>query len=100
MIAVPMSISLTSASSATRRPPEPVLRLDQLIAGARQQIADDLPVVLGVFDAQDAVHCAAPNSSSGASSTGTGRVARKVAPWPSSEATEIVPPCISTMRLE
>src|SRR5262249_1502633 len=79
---------------------EPVHRLKQFVAGTRQQVAHDLPVVLGVFDDKDALRHAAPINSSGASSTRTGSVTRKVAPRPSSEATEIVPPCISTMRLE
>src|SRR3954471_781550 len=81
-----------------------VHRLDHLVAGARQQVADDLPIVLGVLDHQNALAHAAPisspASSSATSSTRIGRLTRKVAPCPGSDSTEIAPPCISTMRLE
>ena len=95
-----------------RDPFEPVDRLDQLVAGALQQVADDLAVVLGVLDDEDALRHAAPiNTGAGSrplapaassmiSSTRTGSTTRNVAPLPRAESTEIVPPCISTMRFE
>src|SRR6516225_9037844 len=74
-----------------------VRRLDQLVAHARQQIADDLAIVFGVLDDQDSpAHSAASISSS----TCTGNTTRKVEPWPNTDSTAIVPPCISTIRLE
>src|SRR5271167_5110828 len=80
-----------------RHPFRTVRRLDQLVADARQQVADDLAVVLGVLDDEDAL---AHSAASIISSTWTGNTTRKVEPSPSTDSTEIVPPCISTMRLE
>src|SRR5215469_888501 len=74
-----------------------VRRLDQLVAHARQQITDDLAVVFGVLDDQDAL---AHSAASIISSTWTGNTTRKVEPRPNADSTEIVPPCISTIRLE
>src|SRR5260221_114059 len=74
-----------------------VHRLDQLVIEAGQEVADDLAVVLGVLDDEDALlHQAASITSS----TWTGSTTRNVDPWPSTESTEIVPPCISTIRFE
>src|SRR5580704_6838676 len=73
-----------------------VHRLEEFIVKAGQQVADDLPIVLGVLDDQDALAHAA----SIISSTWTGSTTRNVEPWPNTESTEIVPPCISTMRFE
>src|SRR5262249_3828726 len=70
---------------------------DPLVADSRQQVANDLAVVFGVLDDQDAL---AHSAASIISSTWTGRTTRKVEPWPSTDSTAIVPPCISTMRLE
>src|SRR5271154_2646182 len=74
-----------------------VHRLDQLVTDARQKIADDLAIILGVLDNQDALGHAA---SSSAGSTWTGNTTRKVDPAPNTESTEIMATCISTMRLE
>ena len=73
-----------------------VLGLDHLVAGAGQQIAQDLPVVLLVLDHQNALGhaCLACRS------TVIGSVKEKVEPWPGADSTQIRPPCISTMRLE
>src|SRR5215469_2325920 len=76
----------------------PVGRLDDLIADADEQVADDLAVVLSVLDNENALtHHAASCSTS---ATWTGSTTRNVEPWPGADSTEIVPPCISTMRLE
>src|SRR5262245_54853222 len=82
--------------------------------GGREEIAQDAAVVLVVLDDQDlpahgAVARAAPTGEDGGSvgvtaggtarSARTGRVKRKVAPWPAADSTQIRPPCISVMRL-
>jgi hypothetical protein len=74
----------------------PVMRLEKLVAHRFKQIPDDLPVVLGVLDQQNPLGHAASNCSAGI----TGSQIRKVDPEPTSELTVIVPPCISTMRLD
>ena len=72
-----------------------VLRLDHVVAGAGQQIAQDLPVVLLVLDHENAfAHgCLA-------CSTLIGSVSENVEPWPGRNSTQIRPPCISMIRLE
>src|SRR5438034_7255832 len=68
-----------------------VHRLDDVVSGGGEQIAEDLAVVLGIFDHKNALFHAA----SFCCSARIGTTIRKVEPTPSSEATEIVPPCIS-----
>src|SRR5262249_28877132 len=73
----------------------PVRGLDQLIAGGAQKVAQDGAVVLLVFDDKDALAHAAPLRSS----VLTGNSTWKVEPRPSSDFTQMRPPCNSTMRL-
>src|SRR5262249_47870667 len=85
-----------------------VHRVDQVVAGGGQEVKNDLPVILGVFDDENAFchavpiisPASSPSSSSAACSTRIGSVTRKVAPCPSCDSTSIEPPCISTMRFE
>src|SRR5262249_11514461 len=70
-------------------------RLDQLVADAGQQVAHDLPVVLGVLDDKDAFHAA-----SFAATALIGTTMVKVDPAPGADSTVIVPPCSATMRRE
>src|ERR1700738_3254898 len=80
-----------------RHPLGDVHRLDPPGADTRQQGADDLAIVLGVLDDQDAL---AHSAASIISSTWTGNTTRKVEAWPNIDSTEIVHPCTSTRRLE
>src|SRR5262245_37816056 len=72
-----------------------VLRLDQLVTGVTQEIAQDLPVVHLILDHQDACAHQCPTCFS----TLTGTVKENVDPRPSSDSTHSRPPCISMMRL-
>src|SRR5665213_1294394 len=73
-----------------------VMRLDHLVAGGTQEIAQDLPVVLMVLDHQNALAHALPTCCS----TVTGIVKENTEPCPSSDSTQSRPPCSSTMRRE
>src|SRR6516165_4739498 len=68
-----------------------------LISGTAQEVAEDLPIVLLVFDHQNALAHAAAST---CRSTITGSVNVKVEPWPSCDSTQIRPPCISIMRFD
>src|SRR3954447_6279186 len=71
-------------------------RLDQLVAGAGQQVAQDAPVVLLVLDHQDLL------AHAGALLAGwwTGSVNRNVDPRPTSDSTQRRPACSSTILRE
>src|SRR6516225_7950179 len=94
-----MSIRIKSGRwvSAIATPSRSVHRFDQLVIEAGQQVADDLAIVLGVLDNEDAL---SHQAASIISSTWTGSTTRNVEPSPNIESTEIVPPCSSTMRFE
>src|SRR3974377_171334 len=68
-----------------------------LISGTAQEVAEDLPIVLLVLDYQNAF---AHADASTCRSTTTGSVNANVEPWPSCDSTQILPPCISLMRLD
>src|SRR6516165_5399168 len=72
-----------------------VCRLDQLVSGVAQQVAQDLPVVFLVLNDKDAPAHASPTCRS----TFTGIVNANVEPLPTSDSTQMRPPCISMMRL-
>src|ERR1700736_3155517 len=58
-----------------RHPLGAVHRLDQLVADTRQQVADDLAIVLGVLDDEDALaHSAASIISSTRTGSGASRI--------------------------
>src|SRR6476620_3390860 len=70
--------------------------LDKLIVRCRKEIAEDLSVVLCIFDHENAfAHAAAIPSL-----ILIGIVTLKVDPDPGTDTMPIVPPCISTIRLE
>src|SRR6266404_887260 len=73
-----------------------VMCFDHVVAGHAQKIAQDLAIVFGVFDNEYLLAHAA--SSIGAALIGTETL--KVEPEPSSDSTEMRPPCSSTMRRE
>src|SRR5262245_28923132 len=69
--------------------------LDDLVAGALQRKTRDLPQVLLVLDDEYAMgHAAAPETC-----VRTGSSMRKVDPWPTTDSTEMRPPCISIISL-
>src|SRR6266516_1638597 len=72
-----------------------VFSLNDLEISAREQIAQDLPIVFLILDHADALahHCPAW------ASTRTGSVKENVDPLPGSDSTQIRPPCNSMMRL-
>src|SRR5262249_321106 len=74
-----------------------IMRLDHVVARHAQEIAQDLAIVLGVFDAEYLLaYCAA-------FFTGwalIGMVTLKVEPLPSSDSTVMRPPCSSTILRE
>src|SRR5262249_14951374 len=72
-----------------------VCRLDQLVSGVAQQVPQDLPVVFLIFNHQDAL----AHASTTCRSTFTGIVNANVEPLPTSDSTQMRPPCISMMRL-
>ena len=69
-----------------------VFRLGDLIIGGSQHIAYDLAIIRLVLDHEDAL--------AHAISTITGRVNANVEPCPGCDSTQILPPCISIMRLD
>src|SRR3954469_18559503 len=73
-----------------------VMRLQELVADAVDEVADDLPVVLGVLDHQDTLRHAASICSAAL----TGTAIRNVEPSPRTDSTSMVPPCIATSRCE
>ena len=73
-----------------------VLGLDHLVAGAGQQIAQDLPVVLLVLDHQNALAHGWPRLSFDRD----GKRECEGRALPELDSTQILPPCISMMRLE
>src|SRR6516162_3005309 len=73
-----------------------VLRLDDLIVGTSQHVADDLAIIRLILDHQNTL--AHPVST--CRSTITGSVKVNVEPWPGCDSTQIRPPCISMMRFD
>src|SRR6516164_6224115 len=73
-----------------------VLGLGDLIVGRRQHIANDLTIIWLVLDHKNALAHAA----STCRSTITGSENVNVEPWPGCDSTQILPPCISMMRLD
>src|SRR6516225_5793752 len=71
-----------------------VTDLDDLESSMAKEIAKDPPIVLLVLDHQNALCHAFPTCCS--TSTGTSR--KKVEPAPSSDSTQIRPPCMATIR--
>src|SRR5262249_52327597 len=67
-----------------------------LITDTAQEIAEDLPIVLLILDNKNAL----AHAVSTCRSTITGNVNANVEPWPGRDSTQILPPCISMMRLE
>src|SRR6516225_5163798 len=74
-----------------------VLSLGNLIVSEGKHIADNLTAIRWVLDYQNTL---AHGAASTCRSTITGRVKANVEPWPTCDWTQIVPPCISIMRLE
>ena len=73
-----------------------VLGLGDLIVGRSKHIANNLPIIRLVLNHQNALAHAA----STCRSTTTGRLNANVEPRPNCNSTQILPPCISMMRLE
>src|SRR6516164_6161717 len=73
-----------------------VLGLRDLIVSRGEHIANDLAIIWLVLDHQNALAHAA----STCRSTTTGSVKVKVEPCPGWDSTQILPPCISMMRLD
>src|SRR5262249_54837634 len=73
-----------------------VFGLSDLIIGRGQHIADNLAIIRLVLDHQNALAHAA----STCRSTITGSVNANVAPSPTCDSTQILPPCISMMRFD
>src|SRR6516162_5181729 len=67
-----------------------------LISGTAQEVAENLPIILLVLDYQNSFAHAA----STCRSTMTGSVKVNIEPWPGCDSTQILPPCISMMRLD
>src|SRR5262249_34742190 len=78
---------------------DPVFCLKHLIPGVGQEIAQDLPVVFLVLDYENSPAHARARSAC-CCSTLTGMLMLKVEPFPTSDSTQMRPPCISTMRRE
>src|SRR6516165_1158084 len=72
-----------------------VCRLDQLVSGVTRQVPQDLPVVFLIFNHQDAL----AHGSLTCRSTFTGIVNANVEPLPTSDSTQMRPPCIPMIRL-
>jgi hypothetical protein len=68
---------------------------DDFEISTRQQIPQDLPIVLLILDHRDALAHGCPTCAS----TRTGTVKENCDPLPGSDSTQIHPPCISMMRL-
>src|SRR5262249_34314219 len=73
-----------------------VFRLRDFVVGRGEHIADDLAIIRLVLDYQDAF----AHAGSTCRSTTTGRVNANVEPCPGCDSAQILPPCISMMRLE
>src|SRR6516164_8272900 len=73
-----------------------VLRFGDFIVGTGKHIADNLAIIRLILDDQNALAHAA----STCRSTTTGSVNVNVEPWPGSDSTQILPPCISMMRFD
>ncbi len=73
-----------------------ILRFHDFIISRGKHIANDLAVILLVLHHQNKLAHAVP----ACRSTRTGSVNEKVDPWPTCDSTQILPPCISTMRFE
>src|SRR5262245_14067251 len=73
-----------------------VFGLGDLIISGSQHIADDLAIIRLVLDDQNTL---APGASTWRS-TMNGRVKANVEPCPGCDSTQILPPCISMMRLD
>src|SRR5262249_5592655 len=73
-----------------------VFGLSDRITGRGQHIAENLAISRLVLDPQNALAHAA----STCRSTITGSVNANVAPWPTCDSTQILPPCISMMRFD
>src|SRR5262245_66387844 len=67
----------------------------QLIACAREEVAQDTPVGLMIFNNKDSL----VHETSTWRSTLTGKMNMNVAPAPTFDSTQMRPPCISTIRL-
>src|SRR5262249_1747393 len=74
-----------------------VLGLDHLEAGIGQKVAQDLPIVFLILDHENSLGHTFSRSAC-CCSTLTGRLIENVAPLPSSDSTQMRPPCISMMR--
>src|SRR5262249_14379436 len=72
-----------------------VLGMNDLVAGAGEQVAQDLPVVLLVLDHQNAP----AHDRASCCWTVIGSVKKKVDPWPGRGSTQMRPLCMSLMRL-
>jgi chromosome segregation protein len=72
------------------------LGLDDFVVGSGQHITNDLAVILLVLHYQNAFTHAVTTCCA----TRTGTVKANIEPWPTCDSTQILPPCISTMRLE
>ncbi len=68
----------------------------QFVVGSGKHVANDLAIILLVFDYQNAL----AHAGSTCRSTRTGSLKENVEPWPTCDSTQILPPCISMMRLD
>src|SRR5215475_8334901 len=73
-----------------------VLGFRDFVIGASEHVANDLAIIRLVLHHQNALAHAA----STCRSTTTGRVKVNVEPCPGCDSTQILPPCISMMRLD
>src|SRR6202166_3563819 len=72
-----------------------VADLDDVVAGMGEKIAEDAPIVLLVLDHKNAFGHAFPTCCS----ILIGTLRKNVEPAPSSDSTQIRPPCKATMRV-
>src|SRR6185312_12506283 len=72
-----------------------VLRLDHVEPAARQEIAQDLTIVFVILNHENSFS----HACSSGTSAFTGMLTKNVDPCPSSDSTQIRPPCSSTMCL-
>src|SRR5581483_7048384 len=68
--------------------------LGHLVTGIGEEIAKDLPIILVILHHQNALAHVLPTCVL----TLIGRVKKKVAPSPSLDSTQSLPPCISTIH--
>ena len=73
-----------------------IFSFDKIVIQRRKHIADDLAIVLLIFDHENALAHSVVTSRS----TRIGSVKANVEPWPIWDSTQIFPPCISMMRLD